>query len=135
MNIKVIGLGIVAWAMMIGVFALVLSGLVDWKLLDPKNVGVAVIAATVFMGFSGKLVGIITDVEEFSSSMMIASMFVGSIAVYALTKNWGYGLLFIGFVKGLEACGFYKAMYRGIGNMLGAGYASVASKKTKKHYI
>lgn len=135
MNIKVIAMGIIAWAVMIGVFALSLKGLVDWKLLEARNVGVAVIAATIFMCFVPKLLSIITDEDEFSSSMMIVSMFVGCAVIVALTHSFMYSLLFIGFVKGLEACGFYKKIYHGIGNMLGAGYVAVAGKKTKKSYI
>lgn len=135
MNIKVIGMGVIAWVVIFGVFALSLKGLVDWKLLEARNVGVAVIAASIFMLFLPKLLSIITDEEEFSSSMMIVSMLVGCAVIVALSHSFMYSLLFIGFVKGLEACGLFKAMYRGIGNMLGAGYVAVAGKKTKKRYI
>lgn len=136
MNIKMIGAGIAAWAVMFVVFALCLKGLVDWKLMDAKNVGVAVIGSSIFLFLIvPKLISILSSEDEFSSSMMINSMLVGGVVTYSITDSFWYALLFMGFAKGLEACGFFKAMHRGIGWALGSSFVAVVGKKPKKHYI
>lgn len=103
-------------------------------LLEKKHAGlfmVAAIASIVGLYFIWKFV---STIERFSTGMMLISMIIGGGVLVSSFGMSGvlYSVFFGGFCVALEQFGFYKAIYRGIGNKLGSGFAMVVKPKTSK---
>lgn len=118
-----------------GIFLLYLGKfLVAFDFMSKKDAGlfmVIAIASIVAMYFMWKFV---STIERFSTGMMLISMIIGG---GVLVSSFGmdgvlYSVFFGGFCFSLEHFGFYKAIYRGIGNKLGSGFAMVVKPKTSK---
>ncbi|QOH70884.1 hypothetical protein IGB31_00100 [Pseudomonas putida] len=104
-------------------------------LLDTKHAGlfmVGAIATVVALVFMFKF---ITDIEHFNTTMMIVSMAAGTILLISSLGFGGiiYSIFFNGFCKVLEKAGFYKAIYRGFGNVLGSALSTVYKPKVNKY--
>ncbi|WP_345960773.1 hypothetical protein [Pseudomonas sp. NY8896] len=109
--------------------SLLLKFLIAFDYLEPKHAGlfyVCGIATLIALGF---LFLFITDIEHFNTTMMVVSMAAGTILLISSLGFGGiiYSIFFNGFCKVLEKAGFYKALYRGIGNILGSVLGSALS--------
>ncbi|MFV3378550.1 hypothetical protein ACNE9Y_31005 [Pseudomonas sp. NY11226] len=109
--------------------SLLLKFLIAFDYLEPKHAGlfyVCGIATLIAMAF---LFLFITDIEHFNTTMMVVSMAAGTILIISSLGFGGiiYSIFFNGFCKVLEKAGFYKALYRGIGNVLGSILGSALS--------
>jgi len=103
-------------------------------LLEKKHAGlfmVAAIASIVGLYFIWKFV---STIERFSTGMMLISMIIGGGVLVSSFGMSGvlYSVFFGGLCVALEQFGFYKAIYRGIGNKLGSGFAMVVKPKNSK---
>lgn len=115
--------------------SLLLKFLIAFDYLEPKHAGlfyVCGIATLIAMAF---LFLFITDIEHFNTTMMVVSMAAGTILIISSLGFGGiiYSIFFNGFCKVLEKAGFYKALYRGIGNVLGSALSTVYKPKVNKY--
>jgi hypothetical protein len=120
----------IAWAL----FALIGHGLVKFNIMDGKDYGWYILGVICFIAVMCVLFKAVTDVEYFSTTMMILTMFLGGLWLF-----YGHGMWFtigwIAFSLTLESTGCFKAMHRGFGNVLGHAYVAVAGKPAKKKYL
>ncbi|MBK3462667.1 hypothetical protein [Pseudomonas haemolytica] len=101
--------------------------------LDTKHVGLfiaAEIATVIALYFAVKF---ISSAEQFSFTMMIASILVGGYLLPSGMSSFGYFILFAVFCYTLEHFGFYKAIYRGLGGVLGSVVSAVHKPKVNKY--
>ncbi|KOP51988.1 MULTISPECIES: hypothetical protein [Pseudomonas syringae group] len=122
---------LLAWGLVI----LIGKGLIAFDIMESRNSGWYTLGSIIFLCvvlpvlYKG-----ITDVEYFSSGMMILTMFVGGLWLF-----YGHGMWFtigwIAFSLTLESTGCFKALHSGFGNVLGHAYVAVAGKPAKKKYL
>lgn len=115
--------------------SLIISSVIVFKFgfLDTKHAGafvVAEIATVIALYFAIKF---ISSAEQFSFTMMIASILVGGYLLPSGMSSFGYFIIFAVFCYTLEHFGFYKVIYRGIGNVLGSVVGVVHKPKVNKY--
>jgi hypothetical protein len=127
----VTGLGIVLGA---AFFYWLGLGLIEFNIMDRKDSGWYILGVIAFIIVMSVLFKAISDVEYFSSAMMILTMFVGGLWLF-----YGHGMWFtigwIAFSLTLESTGCFKALHSGFGNVLGHAYVAIAGKPAKKKYL
>jgi len=102
-------------------------------ILDTKHVGLFVVAEIATIISLYFVVKFISSAEQFSFTMMIASILVGGYLLPSGMSSFGYFILFAVFCFTLEHFGFYKAIYRGLGNVVGSAVGAVHKPKVNKY--
>lgn len=121
--------GLLGLAYLTGKFA------IAFDIIKPKDAGMFVvcfIAAVVAMYFVYRF---FSQVEHFNNGMMIGSMIIGTgvfISMFGMSGVF-YSVVFGAFCKTLEHYGFYKAIYRGLGNVVGSAVGAVHKPKVNKY--
>lgn len=108
---------------------------IAFDFIQPKDAGlyfVCFITAVVVMYFVYRF---FSQVEHFNNGMMIVSMIVGTGVLISMFGMSGvlYSVVFGAFCKTLEHFGFYKAIYRGLGNVVGSAVSVVHKPKVNKY--
>ncbi|CAH0135870.1 MULTISPECIES: hypothetical protein [Pseudomonas] len=127
----VTGLAILATGLLIAFLG---KFLVAFDFMSAKHAGLYVVGAILAVCVLIFAFKFLTDIEHFNVTMMIASMAIGGGVFISMFGMGGvfYALFFGAFCKTLEHVGFYKAMYRRLGNILGSGVAMVYKPKVNK---